>query len=62
MIENYLTLVHYAHSCTFVVNEVPDNLQLELIHLQSNKELSDQFNTVPMLESYASLFKLEEFC
>ena len=39
MIESNLNLV--SASCTFVVDEAPKNLQLELIDLQSNKLFLD---------------------
>ena len=44
MIESDLNLV--SPPCTFVVDEAPENLQLKLIDLQSNKLFLDRFNEV----------------
>ena len=53
MIESDLNLVSALSA--FVVDERPENLQLEFIDLQSNKLFLDRFNEVSILEFYASL-------
>ena len=53
MIESDLNLISTA--CTCVVDKAPENLQLELIDLQSNKLFSNRFNKVSILKFYASL-------
>ncbi|KAK0148945.1 General transcription factor II-I repeat domain-containing protein 2A [Merluccius polli] len=41
--------------------DVPDNLQLEMIDLQSNDELKAKFNSVPLLEFYKLYVTSKDF-
>ncbi|KAK0132869.1 General transcription factor II-I repeat domain-containing protein 2A [Merluccius polli] len=41
--------------------DVPDNLQLEIIELQSNDELKAKYNNLPLLEFYKLYVRSDEF-
>nr|KAF6460576.1 hypothetical protein HJG59_011488 [Molossus molossus] len=51
----------FATSFNMEPADVPDNLQYEIIQLQSNDELKATYNNLPLLEFYKRYISTDEF-